>query len=425
MSKLKVDFPEILAPLFSPYRYKVVYGGRGGLKSWGFADALLIQSVSKPLRIMCAREVQNSIRDSVKRLLDDRIAALGLQAHFTSTDTEIRGTNGSLFIFTGLRISPERIKSFEGIDICWIEEAETVSERSLRMLIPTIRKKGSEIWISFNPERINGPVYQKFVVNVPPPDSWVLKTNWRDNPWFPDVLRKEMEHDRVHDPDLYDHVWEGNPVLMARGSYYGQLLLRAQKDGRIRNVPVEPRLLVHTAWDLGMSDSTCIWFFQHLPVGDVGEYRIIDYYEASGEALDHYASVLHAKGYSYGTHIAPHDIRVRELGTGKSRLEVARSLGVRFDIAPDIPVNDGINAVRTILPCCYFDQTRCEQGLQSLWGYQREWDDVRQTFKDKPLHDWASHAADSFRYLALGFRPPRRGGGIIKSTRNYNPLEAV
>lgn len=404
-----VQIPDAFHGLFEPYRYKVFYGGRGGAKSWAFADALVLLAVSGHERILCAREVQNSIKDSVKRLLEDRINALGLDNLFVCTDAEIRcPTTNSLFIFSGLRLNPEKLKSFEGITRCWVEEAETVSERSLDLLIPTIRREGSEIWFSFNPDRVNGAVYRRFVVNQPPPRSLVRKVSWRDNPWFPDVLREEMETCKREDNEKWLHIWEGEPVKIAKGSYYGQYLQHAKAQDRIGKVGVEPVLLVHTAWDLGMADSTAIWFFQHLASGPsgLGEYRFIDYYEASGEGLAHYASVLEKKGYKYGKHIGPHDIMVRELGTGKSRYEVAQGLGIRFDTCPNIPVQDGIEASRNVIDAAWFDEEKCGPGLECLWGYQREWDDANACFKDKPLHDWTSHGADSFRYASVGYRPP-------------------
>jgi len=397
------QIPVAFKGLFEPHRFKVYYGGRGGGKSRSFATALLIQGRQRPIRCLCAREIQNSIRDSVKRLLDDEIARLGFEDFYASTDAEIRGANGSLFLFAGLRTNPERIKSYEGLTHCWIEEAETISQKSLDLLIPTMRTEGSEIWMSFNPDRVNSPVWEMFVIGTPPPDSLVQKVGYRDNPWFPEVLRKEMEHCKATDPDKYDHIWEGNPVMVASGSYYGKLLQAAEAADRITRVPVEPSLLVNTAWDLGVADSTAIWFFQFLPVGHAGEWRFVDYYEASGESLAHYAQILTAKGYRYGVHIAPHDIAVRELGSGKSRLETAAQLGINFRVCPQQPVSDGIEAVRQVLPVAWFDREKCKTGLQCLWGYQREWDDVMGCFKDKPRHDWTSHGADAMRYAAVGY----------------------
>ena len=404
MQKVDAPFPAAFRELFEPHRYKVFYGGRGGAKSRSFARALLIMGTQKPCRVLCAREIQNSIRDSVKRLLDDEVERLGLQGFYASTDVEIRGKNGTLFIFSGLHSSPEKIKSFEALTHCWVEEAETVSERSLDLLTPTMRAPGSEIWFSFNPDRVHSPVWQRFVVKQPPPDSLVKKVGWRDNPWFPDELRREMEHCRATDPEKYEHVWEGEPKLIAEGSYYGRLLKAADAEGRIGRVPVEPNLLVHTAWDLGMGDSTAIWFFQHLPVGRFGEWRFVDYYEASGEGLAHYAEVLAQKGYRYGQHIGPHDIAVRELGTGKSRIETARGMGLNFSVAKALPVQDGIEACRQVIAAAWFDREKCGNGLACLWGYQREYDDKHACFKEKPLHDWTSHGADAFRYAAVGYQ---------------------
>lgn len=404
---MKHQVPIAFRELYKPHRYKVFYGGRGGGKSRAFATALLVEGRRRPVRVLCAREVQNSIRDSVKRLLDDEIERLGLRDFYTSTDFEIRGANGSLFIFNGLRSSPEKIKSFEALTHCWIEEAETISDRSLDLLIPTMRAEGSEIWISFNPSRVTAPVWQRFIVSTPPPDSYVRKVTWRDNPFFPEVLREEMEHCRLTDPDKYDHVWEGNPVLTAKGSYYGRLLQAAQEESRICSVSADPGLLVNTAWDLGVADSTAIWFFQYLPVGSRGEWRFIDYYEATGEGLAHYAEVLNRKGYRYGQHIAPHDIAVRELGTGKSRLESAQALGINFTVCPQIGVADGIEAARQVIGSAWFDGTKCKAGIEALWAYQREYDEAHAAWKEHPLHDWTSHGADAFRYACVGFTAPR------------------
>ena len=177
--------PEAFRGLFEAHRFKVFYGGRSGGKSRAFARALLLLGTQRPLRVLCTREIQLSIRDSVKRLLDDECARLGLRDFYRSTDAEIRGANGTLFIFCGLRSNPEKIKSYEGLTHCWIEEAETVSDRSLDLIGPTMRTPGSEIWISFNPDRVNAPVWQRFVVQAPP-GALVRKVGWRDNPWFPE-----------------------------------------------------------------------------------------------------------------------------------------------------------------------------------------------------------------------------------------------
>ena len=208
--KLTLQMPLKLQPLTEPARYKVFYGGRGGAKSWGFARQLLLRALQKKTLVLCAREFQASIADSVHRLLSDQIDALGLERYFSITRTGITAVNGSEFVFRGLHYNAREIKSLEGVDICWVEEAQSVSAESWDFLIPTIRKEGSEIWISFNPGSPDDVTYKRFVLN-PPPNAIVVKVGWEDNPWFPDTLRREMEYCRSVDPDAYAHVWGGEP----------------------------------------------------------------------------------------------------------------------------------------------------------------------------------------------------------------------
>lgn len=214
MTKVNLDFSPKFKPLFQPARYKVFHGGRGGGKSWEIARALVVMTASKKLRVLCTREVQNTIKDSVHRLLTDQIHALGLSSWFTITEKSIRSRSGSEFIFKGLRYDIQGIKSTEGVDICWVEEAQTVSASSWEVLIPTIRKEDedgqSEIWVSFNPGEDSDPTYQRFVVN-PPDSAVVVQVNYPDNPWFPNVLRQEMEYLKRVDYDAYEHIWLGKP----------------------------------------------------------------------------------------------------------------------------------------------------------------------------------------------------------------------
>lgn len=208
-----MELPDWSEELFNEdARYFALVGGRGSAKSYSVAAALILRAASKPLRILCAREIQRSIKDSVKRLLDDTIKRTGLQGFFTSTDTEIRGENGSLILFAGLRTNIDSIKSMEGIDICWVEEAQTVSQSSLDILIPTIRKPGSQIYFTWNPKYKTDPIDSMFNADDLPPRTSFMRVNWDQNPWFPDVLKAEMEYDRARDPDKYKHVWLGGYV---------------------------------------------------------------------------------------------------------------------------------------------------------------------------------------------------------------------
>lgn len=228
---MKVPIPSKCIPFFGKEggawrgsRYKVLRGGRGGAKSWTFARILASRSAYEPLRILCTREMQNSIADSVHRLLRDQIYSLGLSGRFDITQNSIRSSARSEFIFKGLRHNINEIKSLEGIDICWVEEAEKVSNDSWNILIPTIRKDNSEIWVSYNPEDEHSSTNTRFYLN-PPPDCLTLDMNWRDlGTFFPEVLRREMEYDRRVDPEKYEHIWEGKykryaEALIMRGKF--------------------------------------------------------------------------------------------------------------------------------------------------------------------------------------------------------------
>jgi hypothetical protein len=213
-----------------------------------------------------------------------------------------------------------------------------------------------------------------------------------DTQVIPDSELEEAK--AIMTPEQYEQEFECSFTAAVSGSYYGRLISKAEKENRIGDVPYDENLGVETWWDLGIGDSTAIWFAQR--VGE--EIHLIDYYETSGESLAHYADVLADKDYAYSSHIAPHDIMARELGTGKSRLEVANELGINFDVAPRLEVDHGIESVRNALPNCYFDRQKCKVGLDALRQYRKQWDEKNQVFKNKPLHNWCSHAADSFRY---------------------------
>ena len=407
--KLKIQIIEKFEPFMAPMRYKVAHGGRGSSKSWSIAQLLVLEAYTKKTRILCAREIQRSIQDSVIQLLADTIERMGLGPFFDIQKTQITGRNGSRFIFEGLRANITKIKSMEGINRVWVEEAEKVSSSSWDTLVPTIRAPGSEIWISFNASDQLDPTYQKFVLN-PPPDSYVCKVNWSDNPWFPEALEKERLHLKKLDTALYNHIWEGECLENQKGAYYAKQIEAAREDNRVCKVPIDPILKVHSFWDLGIADATSIWLVQQ--AGQ--EIRIIGYYENSGEGLQHYINWLHdfrsKHGIVFGDHWAPHDIQVRELTTGKTRKDQARQMGIVFRVTPNIPIMDGIESARRILPRCYIDEDRCSDGLRALSYYRCEYDEDKKIYKDRPLHDWSSHGADAFRYFAVAWRDKREEG---------------
>lgn len=400
MTVLDIDIkiPEKLAPLYQPRRYKVMRGGRGGGKSHTVAQVLLDMAARRPLRILCAREIQKSMRDSVHRLLRDYIVKMGLTAYYDVLDTEIRGINGSLFLFSGLQAhTVDSIKSFEGIDIVWIEEGQSIAKKSLDILIPTIRKDGSEIWITMNPDMETDEVYQRFVA-TPSDDTWCVEINWRDNPWFPSVLDDERKKaKRTMLADDYAHIWEGRARRVAAGAIYRHEVEQLYLENRARDVPYDPTLPVHTVWDLGWNDAMSIALVQRGPQ----DVRIIDYIEDSHRTLDWYVAQLEKRPYRWGTDYLPHDGKTRNYQTGKSTEQLLRELGRRNVVsqARAEDVEEGIKAVRMLFPRIYIDKTKAARLLECLKRYQRRIHAVTGEPME-PLHDGYSHGADCARYIA-------------------------
>jgi len=400
LSVRRIQTPEAFAELYQPARYKVFWGGRGGAKSTAFADALLAQADEQPLRILCAREIQDSIRESVHQLIADRAKAG--RYPFEVKNSEIVHPNGSRFFFAGLWRNIDSIKSIEGVDIVWVEEASRVSEESWRKLIPTIRKSGSEIWASFNPELKSDPAYQRFVI-TPPPNAIVRKVSWRDNPWLTQELRDELEHLKAVDYDQYLHVWEGELKKYADGAVYAKQLRQAREEGRICRLPIQPAEEVNVFYDLGKSDATSAWFHQRIGPDD----RFIDYMEWTGADIDEIAKAVKASGYNLGRHYMPHDVEHDILGFGnRTRKQMFEAAGIKpITVVPRIRhLHEGIEMTRQRFASYWFDEQRCERGLECLSSYAYERSDALNDLRPEPAHNWASHAADALRQHAQGFR---------------------
>jgi len=392
----EIEFPHKLRPLFLPKRYKVMYGGRGGAKSWGVARALIIQAAETPMRILCAREVQKSMRDSVHRLLKDQIEAMGYSHFYEVLDTEIRGLNGSMFLFAGLQShTGDSIKSFEGVDRVWCEEAHSISAKSWDTLIPTIRKADSEIWVTMNPDMDTDDTYVRFIA-APSDDTWLCEVNWRDNPWFPYVLEQERQKALRVSPETYQHIWEGKPNRVADGAIYRHEIEALFNDGRVCNVPYDPLLPVHTVWDLGWNDSMVILMVQRGPM----DVRILDYIEDSNRTLDWYIAELNKRAYRWGTDYIPHDGRTRNFQTGKSTEELLRAMGRTVTVLAQTSIEEGIKAARLIFPKCYFDKHKTQRLVECLKRYRR---DVNQRTNEPvgPLHDEFSHGCLDGNTLVL------------------------
>lgn len=393
---MSAQFPDKLSFLFEAARYKVAYGGRGGAKSWAFARALLIQGATKRLRILCTREVQKSIKDSVHKLLEDQIEALGLSHFYEVFQTEIRGKNGTEFLFSGLSEQTAlSIKSFEGVDKCWVEEAQGVTDRSWNILQPTIRKNDSEIWVSFNPDLDTDPTYVRFVEN-PPPGAIVEKVNYTDNPWFPAVLEAERIHALQTNPKDYGNIWEGTCKAAVDGAVYADEIAKAQEEKRVRNVPYDPALKVHVVWDLGWNDAMSLIMVQRLG----SEIRVIDYIEDNQKTYDWYSATLRERKWNWGSLFLPHDGEHKNAQTGKSAKQVLEGLGWSVTTTPNMTIEDGIRQARMIFPRLYIDRDKCDRLLQCFKRYKRNVP-IKTGEPAAPVHDAWSHGADAFRYLAI------------------------
>lgn len=393
----RLEVPAKLLPLLEGNnRYRVIHGGRGSGKSWTVARLLVLLAASKPIRVLCARETQKSIQESVHRLLKDQIEILGLSDKFDVQETRILGKNGSDFSFAGIRQQGiANLKSFEGTDIVWIEEAQVVTKRSWDVLIPTIRKPGSEIWITFNPELDSDETYERFVL-TPPTGAQVIACNWSDNPWFPPELEQERVDWLKRDPIGYETVWNGKCRPAVEGAIYAQEIDSLLREGRVRNVPYDPLLKVHTVWDLGWNDSMAIMCVQR----SASEVRIIDYIEDSHRTLDSYVMQLKDRRWNWGTDFIPHDGRSKDFKSGKSTEEIMQALGRTVSVLSRDNIEEGIRLARMLFPRCYFDADKTKGLVNSLKRYRRQ---VNQQTNEPgaPLHDSNSHASDCFRYVAM------------------------
>jgi phage terminase large subunit len=402
MAARDIHFPRKLDILFKPARYKVARGGRGSGKSWGFARALILRCVKQQTRILCTREVQKSIQQSVHQLLSDQIEAMGLAPVFEILNSEIRGPNGSQIYFSGLSDqTAESLKSFEGVDIVWCEEAQAISKRSWDILIPTIRKDGSEIWVTYNPQLESDETHQRFVLR-PPPNCVSVEMNYHDNPYFPAVLEQERAHaEATMRGDDYRHTWLGQCRPAVEGAIYFEAMSQSVAAGRIRQVPHDCSLKTHVVFDLGMADSMTLILVQKV----ASEVRVVHYIEGTQRILADYSAELRNlrlddQPLSWGTLWLPHDGFHTRHQTGKDDATILRGLGWTVQPVPQTSVNSGIDRARELFPRVYFHQPRTERLVECLKRYR--WNLNSKTGEAQhPLHDEYSHGADAFRYLAL------------------------
>ena len=355
--------------------------------------------------MLCAREVQKSIKDSVHQLLCDQIDLLGLTGFYRITRDEITGENGTRFLFSGLSDqTSDSLKSYEGIDIVWCEEAHKISRRSWDILIPTIRKPGSRIWVSLNPELDTDETFVRFVLS-PPEGAEVVEINWRDNPWFPQVLEQERNEFLrqvglgIRTQDEYDNIWEGKCRAAVEGAIYASEVAKLQVEGRYRRVPHDPMLPVHRVWDLGWNDAMVVGMWQRSPMG----LSLVDSLITSHETYSDIVAKLNQRPYRWGKDLLPHDGRHKNPQTGESAATLLTRLGCKVVDVPDVGLEAGIKATRQAFGRLWIDNQTGDNGkvLNSLKRYRRA---INSTTNEPgpPLHDESSHAADMVRYVVVG-----------------------
>lgn len=428
LSALKIQTAEVFLPLLEPARYKGAWGGRGSGKSHFFAESLIEDGLRWPgeagegLRALSFREVQKSLKESAKFLLESKLRKLGLtEADGFKVFTDRIATPGDgVIAFTGMQDhTADSVKSYEGFHRAWGEEAQSISDRSMTLLRPTIRWEDttrgleSELWFSWNPRRKSDAVDVALRQNRPA-NATVIRANWSDNPWFPKVLEAERLDCLEKTPDQYDHIWEGGYATAISGAYYASALQKARAEKRVGNVAVDPVMPLKAFWDIGVSDATAIWVGQW--VGR--ELRFVDYYEAVGQPLSVHLAWLRAQGYGAATCYLPHDGDKRDVVTAIRFEDHIRSAGFECITVP----NQGrgaamkrVEAARRLFPAMWFDG-KCEPGLDALGWYHEKRDEDRQIGLG-PEHDWSSHGADAFGLAAVAYELPQREQSVTFKRR--------
>jgi phage terminase large subunit len=425
LSTLQIPTAPVFLPLLQPARYKGAFGGRGSGKSHFFGEHLVEECIAQPgTRAVCIREVQKTLADSSKALIEAKIRDLGVGAYFNITANRIDTPGDGQIIFQGMQDhTAESIKSLEGFRIAWIEEAQTLSQRSLSLLRPTIRAEKSEIWAGWNPRRKSDAI-DDFLRTKRPDNAIVVQANWRDNPWFPAVLEEERRLDLARYPERYQHIWEGDYARAFEGAYFAAELAKAKAEGRICRVSADPLLPIRAFFDLGgagaTADAMAIWIVQWV----AQEIRVLDYIEGQGQVLAYYVNELRARGWEKAVCYLPHDGVNANSVTGKRYEDHLRD--AEFAVEPPVP-NQGkgaakmrIEAVRRIFPKVWFNEATTEAGRDAL-GYYHERKDETRNIGLGPDHDWSSHAADAFGLMAISYKEPS-GEANFSRKIVYRPL---
>lgn len=405
---LRIPTAEVFRPLYQPARYKGAWGGRGSGKSHDRAGALIDDSLyERGLLSVCIREVQKSLKDSAKRLLESKLTEFGLGEAdgFKVFTDRIQTPGDGVIIFQGMQDhTAESIKSLEGFKRAWVEEAQTLSSRSLNLLRPTIRAPQSELWFTWNPRLKTDAVDLMFRNGSPPTGAQCVKANWNDNPWLPKELEQERLDCLAYQPDQYAHIWEGDYITVSEGAYYAQALAEARNEGRITNLARDTLLPIVAYWDIGIRDACSIWVRQQR-----GErINVLAYYEAVGQPLGSHLEWLRKNGFGNAECVLPHDGVRRDAVTGLRFADHIQEAG--FDVR--VIENQGkgaamrrVEAGRRVFPHLWFDQEGCQGGLDALGWYHERKDEHRNVGLG-PEHDWASHGADAFGLMCVDYEEP-------------------
>lgn len=410
--RLRLPTARAFQPLLDPARYKGAYGGRGSGKSHFFAELLIEDSLyHSGLLSVCIREVQKSLKESAKRLIEAKLEAHGIgEADGFKVFREVIQTPGDgLISFQGMQDhTAESIKSLEGYGRAWVEEAQTLSARSLQLLRPTLREDGSELWFGWNPRRKADPVDEMFRGGEMPTGAVCVRANWSENPWFPSVLEQERQDCLRLEPDQYDHIWEGGYATVVKGAYFAESLAKARAEGRIGKVTADPHMTIRAVWDIGgtgaKADACAIWICQF--VGR--EIRALDYYEAQGQPLATHIAWLRDNGYGKALCVLPHDGATNDRVHDVSYESALRDAGFEVQVVPNQgkgAASKRIDEARHLFPSIWFNEDTTTAGLDALGWYHEKRDENRSVGLG-PEHDWSSHGADAFGLMCVVYEPP-------------------
>ena len=417
MTTARIELPPKLIPVFSgDADIRGAYGGRGSAKTRTFAKMTAVRGYvwSKAGRegiILCGRQFMNSLDDSS---LEEIKAAIRsepwLEAHYDIGEKYVRTKDGRVsYKFTGLDRNVDSVKSKSRILLCWVDEAEPVTEEAWQKLIPTLREEDSELWVTWNPERKTSATHKRFRESADPRMK-VVELNWRDNPWFPAILDRVRQKDRAERPDSYDHIWEGAFVTVVEGAYYASCLTAAKSEGRIGKVAFDPLMTVRLFVDIGgtgaKADNFSIW-----PAQFIGkEIRTRDYYEAQGQPLAAHLAWLRSKGYTpdKAQFWLPHDGSTQDKVFDVSYESALRQAGYSVTVVPNQgkgAASARVEAARRLFPSIWFDEDTTAAGRDAL-GWYHEKRDQERGIGLGPNHDWSSHGADAFGLMCVAYDEP-------------------